>query len=393
MTKELTIDEAAQSVNLVPYRQGDLVEVEVLSVSKSRIIVNVCKLNLGVIPAKEMSTTISDIAPGDKILAYVLVQENDDGMVILSLRRADKERIYKTLQNRLETGDPLQVMVKEANRGGLLVVYGDMEGFIPLSQLSPSHYPRVPGGNTGEILRKLQRFVGQFLTVKVLSFERAQNKLIFSEKAAGDKEQEEKVKQFKIGQRLKGKVTGLVNFGLFVDVGGLEGLVHISEVSWDRVEDLKKLYKVGDEVEVEVIAIEGPRVSLSIKRLQKDPWQEEVKKLKVGDKVKGEVTKITPYGAFVRLKENLEGLVHISVLDKSKPEDLFKEGEKYDFEILAIEPEAHKISLKPKSKETSKKETAKAPKTTKTIKTIKTTKATKVVKTTKKTTKVSKSKK
>ncbi|MEX1051922.1 MAG: S1 RNA-binding domain-containing protein, partial [Patescibacteria group bacterium] len=181
----------------------------------------------------------------------------------------------------------------------------------------------------------------------IINYDKNSNKIVFSEKAAGDEVLEEKAKSYEIGQKVTGRITGIVDFGLFVNLGDIEGLIHISQVSWQRINNLKDHFKVGQEVETEVVNVDGGRISLSIKKLQPDPWQIEVKTLEVGGKVEGEVTKVTPYGAFVRISDNLEGLFHVSQMgENAKPEEVVEENKKYSFEIISIEPELRKISLK-----------------------------------------------
>ncbi|MDO8512900.1 MAG: S1 RNA-binding domain-containing protein [bacterium] len=345
MSKEIKtmaelVEDAGQS--LIPFRQSDVVEVTITSITKNKILVDVRGLCLGFIPEREFSYDFEELKVGDKVLAYVLSLENDEGFVVLSLKRADRERIWRTLQEKMDSGELLSVKITQANRGGLIVQFGDVEGFLPVSQLSTAHYPRVSGGDKDMILSKLNEIVSQTLRVKVISFDRNANKLIFSEKAAGDVLQEEKALQFKVGQHVKGKITGIVDFGVFVNLGEFEGLVHISEISWERVDDPRKLFTAGQEVEVVVIGIENGRVSLSIKRLNPDPWNAEAGKLKAGEDVKGEITRVTPFGIFVKLSDRLEGIVQVSEISDDKP---VKEGETHDFKILSIEPESRKLTL------------------------------------------------
>ena len=336
---------------LVPIRVGELSEARVVQLLKNKIIVDVAGLTLGIIPEQEFSPDMGDLKPGDKLLAYVLTVENDEGYAVLSLRRADKERITKILQEKLESGEAIAIKVTDANKGGLLCQFGDYEGFLPVSQLASSHYPKVSSGNREEIFARLKSLVGKTLQVKILTFESANNKLIFSEKAAGDVVLQEKIKDIKMGETLEGEITGIVDFGLFVktklsDEDEIEGLVHISEASWEHVDDLKKQFEVGQKIKVQVIAKEGNRLSLSIKRLQSDPWLKRAKAMKEGEIVEAEVTKITPFGAFVR-SDGLDGLVHVSELGEkvTDPKEVLKEGESYKFKILSIEPDLHKLSL------------------------------------------------
>lgn len=369
MNKSKSMDELAieKKDELVPVRQGDVVEVKILQISKARILVNVANLYLGIIPEKEYSPDITDTKPGDKVLAQIINLENDEGMAILSLRRAGRERLWKNLASRFESGEPTQIKVSDANRGGLIINYGDIEGFLPAGQLASSHYPKIAATESKEtILGKLKELVGQILTVKIISFDQKANKLIFSEKAAGDIDLEKKISKFKVGQEISGTVTGIADFGIFVSLGeGIEGLVHISEVSWERVANLKKLYSVGDKVKVQIINLEDGRVSLSMKRLQNNPWIKILKKYKIGQIISGKVTKIAPFGAFVSIDDNLDGLVHISELGSKidRPEDAVEVGKKYSFSIKAIDEKSHKISLALK-KETAEKAIKKAVKKT-----------------------------
>lgn len=355
MAKAQTMKEAANQLGdrLIPIRVGDLIEVTILKISKSRILVDVEGLTLGIIPEQEFSPDISDLKTKSKILAYVLAQENDEGFVILSLRRADKEKVAKVLAEKFETGEVLQVKITGANKGGLLCQFGDYEGFLPVSHLATAHYPKVDSGNREEILNRLKKLVGQIFHVKVLNFEADNKKLIFSEKAAGDQILKDKISKLQVGQKLEGEVTGIVNFGLFVKVkipngeeDMMEGLVHISEASWDHIDDLNKKFQAGQKVKVEIISTENNRLSLSLKRMIADPWLKEAEKFKKGEIVTGKITKITPFGAFAKVGK-LDGLVHISELGEkiSDPRVVVEEGKNYEFKILSIEPELHKLSL------------------------------------------------
>lgn len=361
-----TMEELVSKVGLdklIPFREGDIVEVTITDIGRARISVNIVGLLTGIVPEREFSADVSQLKVGDKALAYIILLENEDGQAILSLKRADKERLWRALENRQQDGEVLSVKIKNANRGGLLVEYGGLEGFLPVSQLSSAHYPRV-GGETYQIISHLQKLIGQVLKVKVLSFDRQAGKLIFSEKAAGDDAQEAAIAELKIGQKITGKITGIVDFGLFVNLGQIEGLVHISEIAWEKVENLAAKYKVGQEVEVMVIGIEAGRVSLSIKRLRSDPWVDEASKFQVGQTVEGEVVRVLPFGALVRLAEQVEGLAHISQLGRraSSVQEIFAIGQKTKFEILQIEPQSRRISLKPVLEDAQKEKKA-APKT------------------------------
>lgn len=333
---------------LLPYKEGEIVEAKVLSVSRNKIWADVSGLSLGYVPEKEI-TLNSDVKVGDTIFAYVILLEDEDGNVVLSLKRADRERYWKDMEERYKTGDPVEITINEANKGGLISEIGGIPGFLPVSQLSPEHYPRVSGGDREEILSRLNKIIGEKLMVKVINCDKIANKLIFSEKAVDAEKLASKIEKYKVGDVLEGKISGIVDFGLFVKIDPLvEGLVHISEVSWSRVSDLNKLFKVGDTIKVMVIAVEDGRLSLSLKKLANDPWTAAAKKYKVGDMVTGAVTKITPFGAFVSLDEEIDGLVHVSelsdqhVIDPGQVVDL---GKEYQFKIISIEPDTHRLGL------------------------------------------------
>lgn len=340
------VDEMGSS--LVPIKEGEVIEVTILAKSKNRILVDVAGFTHGIILDKEFSVDVNELEAGDTVLAYVLTPENKDGYSVLSLRKADKERFNQRINKKFEDQENIKVRISQANKGGLIAEYGGLEGFLPVSQLSSDHYPKV-GDDKGKILEKLQQFIGQDLSVKIINYDKEQNKLIFSEKAAMSGEIKEIVKSFQVGQELEGTVSGVVDFGLFVELGKIEGLVHISEVSWDRIDDLKSMFKIGDKVKVQVISVEDNKISLSIKRLLPDPWLKKVKEYKVDSIVEGEIERITPFGAFVRLKNNVSGLVHISELTEETKdkavEDVLNIGKTYKFKILSIEAPTHKINL------------------------------------------------
>ena len=341
-----------QGGHFVPFVPGSVIEGTVISSSSSRIWVDINGVAVGVIPERELSVLSSELKPGDPVVASVLVLEDKKGNIVLSLRRADRERITNELTGRVKDGHPMQIKISDANKGGLLIELGDFTGFMPVSQLASEHYPRVEGGNPDEIYAKLKELVGQTLTVKVLTFDQAQGKLIFSEKAAGDAAQEARLKHIKEGDTLEGTITGIVDFGIFVKLGSeedsLEGLVHISEIAWGRVTDIASLYKAGERVKVLVVSTADNRVSLSIKRLLPDPWQEAASKYKVNDLVKGQVTRITPFGVFIRLDSEIDGLVHISEISSERitdPGTILHMNETYEFKIISIDPNQHRLGL------------------------------------------------
>jgi small subunit ribosomal protein S1 len=367
-TMENLIEEMGD--RLLPFAEGEMVEARALAVGGNRIWVDVAGQSLGFIPEKEI-TTKTGLKPGDVIFATVIAMEDEDGNVVLSMKRADREKYWIEMEAGFKSGNPIGVKISDANKGGLISDVGGILGFLPVSQLAPIHYPRVSGGDKDEILNRLRRFIGEEFMVKVITCEKETNKLIFSEKAVKAQEVKTKIDKFKVGDKVKGKITGIVDFGLFVSIDPeIEALVHISEVSWTRVSDLHRLFKVGDEIETMVISVDDGRVSLSLKRLLPDPWVKAASKYKVGDVVPGEVTKITPFGAFVSLDTEIDGLVHISELSSDRvvdPSQIVELGKNYKFKIISIEADNHRLglSMKVDQKSEKKEKAEKAPKTEK----------------------------
>lgn len=344
-TMQQLVDEVGTQI--IPFTDGEIVKCKVIGTSNHRIVCDIEGLTYGFVPEKEFSFDTKDLKEGDEVNASVMSMENKEGYVILSLRRADRDKLWDVLTAKKEASTPVEVKVVSANRGGLMVEAGGLQGFLPVSQLSQEHYPKVEGGDPGQILQKLRRLVGETLSVKIISAEKTDEKLIFSEKTGGAAEASEIESLFEIGEVVDATITGIAAFGLFVSIKGVEGLIHISEVSWEHVDDLGKLFKNGQVVKAKIVKLEEGKVSLSIKRLQADPWVEQMKKLKVGQKIDGEVTKVTAYGAFVRLPDGLDGLVHASQasgdVDKIKK---LQSGDKHQFEVIELKPESRRIGLR-----------------------------------------------
>jgi small subunit ribosomal protein S1 len=237
----------------------------------------------------------------------------------------------------------------EANKGGLMVEVNNIIGFLPVSQLATEHYPRVEDGDKTKILEVLKSFVGKTFDVQIITADPQDEKLIVSEKSVGEDKLREKIGKLAIGQIVEGEVSGIVDFGIFLKFADrLEGLVHISELAWTRIDHPKDLYKVGQKVQAQVITIDRDRISLSIKRLQPDPWVESIKKYQVGQKVQGKVTKVMQFGAFVELDPEIYGLVHSVELSNDEvkdPADLIKVGDEKEFKIISIEPQEHRLGL------------------------------------------------
>lgn len=341
------------------FKVGDVTEGEIIAVSKTSVLLDLDGKGLGIVFGRELGEDFSkeNYKIGDRVLASILELENDEGRIVLSFRRASKEEFWRRLKSLFEKKESFTVKPVEANQGGLLVEINNIQGFLPVSQLSPSHYPRIKNGDKDEIYHRLLGLVGKPLSVQILDLDPQKNKLILSERAASFNQRKELLSSFKIGDRLKGKITGIVDFGAFVDVGGLEGLIHISEISWDKVDDISKYLKVGKEYEVMVIGTDNDRLSLSLKRLLPDSFTKIVKKYKTGQEVGGEISKITPFGVLVKF-DKLEGLISSAEIKKDKStysKETLSEGNKVRCKILSIEPQQRKIYLTLKSIQKTKK--------------------------------------
>jgi small subunit ribosomal protein S1 len=299
---------------------------------------------------------------GDTVLVYVLQPESPEGHAVLSLRRAGLERKWRAMQEQFEAGVIIEAPVIDHNKGGLIVDCG-IRGFVPISQIVD--FPRRPQNDqprdaAQEIAEKLMPFVGRKLRLKILEVNRKANRLILSEKVALYEERREKrdelFSSLQVGQKVTGTVRSIAPFGVFIDLGGIDGLVHKSELSWNKVNNPESGYKVGDEVEAEVIDInhERGRISLSIRRLQPDPWHSTVADFTVGDVIDGTVTKLVNFGAFVRVRDGLEGLIHISELSHQRvahPGDVVHEGQSLKLKIISLDSERHRLGLSLKQAE------------------------------------------
>ena len=325
---------------------GETVDGTVLSVKKHEILIDLGPLGVGLVPRREVSLS-KNYNVGDSVIASVIDTELEDGYSLLSLRKAAKDRGWDEVMAKLESGEIITVVPYDANRGGLLVEYEGIRGFLPVSQLSAEHYPRVGSSDKDEIFQRLNSLVKKDIKARILDADRKANKLIFSEKEAVKEGLAERFQKLAIGDTVTGVVTGVVDFGVFVNVEGIEGLIHISEISWERVNNPSDYVKVGQTIEAKIIAIDKERLSLSMKQLTKDPWLDEVEQFKPGEKVEGTVTRITPFGAFVQLSPAVEALVHVSELggDGTDPEKVFTLNERKEFTVLDIDKENRKISL------------------------------------------------
>ena len=372
-SKSPSMDDLLAGVEINPLQYGDLIEGRIISVQKHEVCLDIGHYGIGIISRRELTSTTT-LAVGETLSVSVISPETAGGHAVLSLRRALRSKGWDEIQRIFDNSEMLEVEPYDANRGGLLIEFEGVRGFLPVSQLSAEHYPRATSMDRDEILHKLNKLVGQKLKVCVLDLDRSANKVIFSEKEALKELVAQQLESLNVGDVLEGVVTTVIVFGAFVNVNDIEGLVHISELSWERIEDPRKYVKVGQKVKVKVVAIDKGRLALSIRQLTPDPWQKEAANLKVGDVVTGKVTRVTVFGAFVQISPVVEALANVSDFggpkaespessktgDNAKdseqstsrgpkPDDIFEVGQSYKFTILDINREGRKIALRLKS--------------------------------------------
>ncbi|MBI4592422.1 S1 RNA-binding domain-containing protein [Candidatus Uhrbacteria bacterium] len=330
---------------------GDVVKGTVIGTGRREVRIDLDGIATGVVRGKELfaeSNEYQNIEPGTHVEATVMELENENGEIELSFRFAGQQKAWEDIRTLFTTGETIDVKIVEANKGGLIVRVGTVGGFLPVSQLSPDHYPRVSGGDKNKILEKLKSYVGMKMQVRVIDANEADEKLIVSEKAVWEDQQKNVLSQFKVGNTVEGEVTALADFGAFIKFGALEGLVHISEIAWQRIDHPRDLLKIGQTVKAEIIGIEGSKIFLSMKKLIRDPWEHVSERYNVGDIVEGTVLKVNPFGFFVELDTEIHGLAHVSELSDKPVSDVTqigKEGERMKFRIVSIEPQEHRLGL------------------------------------------------
>ena len=283
------------------------------------------------------------------VSAKIVDFENEEGLRELSLSAAGKESNWQKLERMRDEKELITVEIKAANRGGLMVEKEGIEGFLPVSQLAPNHYPRVEGGDKEKILRELQKFVNKNLEVRVLDVDQRQNKFIVSEKAGEEEAIKKLLEKYKVGDMVEGEITGIVDFGAFIKLDPLiEGLIHISELDWELVEHPQDVVSIGDKIKAKIIDItQDGRLSLSLKALKDDPWKDAAEKYAKGTTLKGTVSKLNSYGALVKIADGIQGLVHISEFaSEDEMKEKLQEKKQYKFEIMQVTPEERRITLK-----------------------------------------------
>ena len=336
--------------------KDQIVEGKVISIHGTEVYVDLSPHGTGIIYGKEYFNArdiIRGLNAGDTIKAKIVDLENENGYIELSLREAKKALAWEEAEEMFRKGETLELVVKEANKGGLMIDWQGVLGFLPASQLNAEHYPKVASGDAQEIVNQLNKLVGQKLSVSILSVNPKEGKLIFSEKGEKNKGKEKKVpSKYKIGDIIECEVTGIVDFGIFLKLEeGVEGLVHISEISWSLVDNPRTLFKVGDKVKAKIIDIQDGKISFSIKALTENPWKKVEGKYKVGDEVTGVVIKHNKHGALVSIEEGVAGLVHVSEFDSEQDlKDTLMLGQSYPFVITNFEPKEQKLTLSYKKK-------------------------------------------
>ncbi len=345
------------SLSLKKFSVGDVVEGYVVAAREDEILLDIGAKSEGVITREEfgdLKSSLSEIRPGDTLIAQVIQSESDQGYTVLSLKRAEKERKWRDVEQMYNSGITSEARVLEYNKGGLLTDFMGLRGFIPLSHLDRVHFTddvaKFAHGSEAEIKASLQVLAGKVLKVKVIEFDKEKNRLVLSEKKALEHYSEEarakRLEQVKMGDVVEGVVTGVMPFGVFVDLDGIEGLVHISEIAWEKVANPAVYYSVGSSVKVKVMGVdeESKKLALSVKRLTENPWEGLEDRFKVGDKVRGTVSKIVPFGAFINIGRGLDGLLHISQANGP-----LQVGEEVEATVIAVDSTNQKLSLSLKS--------------------------------------------
>jgi small subunit ribosomal protein S1 len=332
-------------------KAGDVIEAVVTAIKPQMIFLDLKNFKTGVILGKEIKQNpqeFKNIKLNDILTVKIVELENDDGYTEVSLLKAGEEKKWQALREKMENSEIIEAKVLKANKGGLMIEVDKIEAFMPVSQLSSSHYPRVEGGNKQKILLELNKLINTTLKLKIIDLDLREKKLIVSEKAAEEKKLKKALEKYKLGDTVEGEITGIVDFGVFVKFDELEGLIHISEIDWQIIDNPADFFKVGDKVKAEIVEIEGDKISLSTKALKENPWEKVRDKYKTSQIVKGEVTKFNPFGAFIKLEKNIQGLAHISEFGtEKKMKETLELGKKYDFKIISIKPSEYRMALKP----------------------------------------------
>lgn len=329
---------------------GSIVEGAVILVQKSSVYVDLAPFGTGIIFGKEFINAkdiIKKINLGDSVKAKIVEVENEEGYIELSLKEAKQALTWNEAEKHIKNKTVMDLEIKDANKGGLILEWQGITGFLPASQLKADHYPRVLDSDKDKILKELKKLVGQKISVMIISTLPKEGKLIFSERDNNPEEKKEILSKYNVGDDIECSIAGIVDFGIFLKLeDNLEGLVHISELDWGLVEDPRSMFKVGEKIHARVIEIKEGKVSLSVKALKENPWKEYEDKLKKGDIIKGVVIKYNKHGALISIKEGVAGLVHNSTLGgEEKLREKLELGKTYNFQITLFEPKEQKMTL------------------------------------------------
>ncbi len=341
---------AKNGAGAVVYRIGENVKGTIIASSKEMILLDLDGGLTGIIPKKEIMGTgefEDEFSVGTLVEAAIVDDMNDQGLVVMSLRRASQDVVWAELNTFEEESRIIKVKISEANKGGLMAKYKGVKSFLPVSQLTPMNYPRVDGADSGAILTKLQKHIGKDFAVRVINVDRETGKVIISEKAAHEEQAKKTLESLQIGDVVSGEVSGVVKFGIFITFGGIEGLVHLSELDWGLVSNPAQQYKVGDKVDVQVIGIDGDKLSLSIKRLTEDPWIAKGNSYSTGQEVAGNVVRWNQQGVFVEIEKDVIGVFELSDFDVQESNELtLKVGETIKGEVKDVNFDSHRVELK-----------------------------------------------
>ncbi len=348
-TTSEAMEKYAEKMQKLP-ENGDVVEGTVIGLEKTELYIDLPPFGTGIIYGREFMSArdiIRKINIGDTVTAKIIERENENGYIELSLKEAHQAIVWNEAEELLKNKTILKVPVKEANKGGLIIEWKGLQGFLPASQLGSEHYPRVEDGDKVKIMEELKKLVGQKIAVSILIAVPKEGKLIFTEKANDQKEREGIVERYTVGNEVEGEITGIVDFGIFVKIeDGLEGLVHISELDWGLVEDPRKMFKIGQKVHAKIIEINNGKISLSIKALKANPWISAKDVYKKGDDVKGVIIKYNKYGALASIEEGVAGLIHMSEFGtEEKLKEALELGKTYTFKITHFDPKDQKMAL------------------------------------------------
>ena len=348
-------------------KPGNILSGQIINISRANVVVDLGHIGIGIVyPGEfyENPDRMKGLKAGDKISAMLIELENDEGYRELSLRSAQMTTAWQDIKEKKDLGEVITTKIVNINKGGLIVEVSGIQGFLPLSQLSSEHYPKIDGGDTTKIVQALQKFKGMEFLVKILDFNEAENKLIVSEKAIKEEVAKEELAKLKVGDMIEGRITEVTDFGAFVKISDtLDGLIHSSEIDWKFIEDPREVLHSGDDITAKIISLDGGRVSLSLKALKDDPWLKAEEKYQPGNKVTGRVIKIRNNGAFVEMRDpdasggaGIIAFLPVAEVGEQILSDVFEAGKEYEFAIVSLDAKEHKMILTLPGKPAEKKD-------------------------------------